>query len=206
MVPAVVFYLHTLQQLGWILREFPFGDSSERRALYQIADPFLSFWYRFDAPLSSALQFSDPNEVLADRVCPFLSDYMGRHVFEDICAQWLRRSASERLGLTLHILGRYWSRDGGTKNDIVAELDSGTFLFGECKWRADSSARLGDYSCLQAKVAGLPEAKWRNQPAYILFAVGGFEPELEKLAAGPSERLYLVSGHDLSPSALAKPA
>jgi AAA+ ATPase superfamily predicted ATPase len=51
--------LRTLLELGWIRREFPFGESSDRRALYRVADPFLTFWYRFVAPLASALQISD---------------------------------------------------------------------------------------------------------------------------------------------------
>ena len=45
--------------------------------------------------------------------------------------------------------------------------------------------------------AGLPEAQWRNQASYILFAVGSFAPELHSLAADPQERLSLVSGADL---------
>ncbi|MGO8672890.1 MAG: ATP-binding protein [Capsulimonadaceae bacterium] len=193
------FYLRTVQDLGWIRREFPFGEQSERRALYRVADPFLSFWYRFVAPLASPLQFTDPNEVFANRVLPYLSDYMGRHVFEDICAQWLRRFAKKRLGVTVRSMGRYWSRDGSTEIDTIAELDTEGFLFGECKWRADSICRLSDYSRLQAKVAGLPEARWRTTPTYLLFAVGGFAPELEVLAADPAERLHLVSGADLLP-------
>src|SRR6202789_2433118 len=50
--------LRTLLELGWIRREFPFGENSQRRALYRVADPFLTFLYRFVAPLASALQFS----------------------------------------------------------------------------------------------------------------------------------------------------
>lgn len=193
------FYLRTLQDLGWLRREFPFGETSERRALYRLADPFLAFWYRFVAPLSSALQFSNPRLVYDERVAPALPEYMGRFVFEDICLQWLRRHAQERLGLTIRDMGRYWSRDGRLEIDVVGELDTDTFLFGECKWRADSVARLGDYSGLKAKVLALPDARWRDQPTFILFAVGGFAPELQQLAADPDERLFLVSGRDLLP-------
>ena len=191
------FYLRTLQDLGWIRRESPFGETSERRALYRIADPFLSFWYRFVAPLSSALQFSEAHQVFEARVAPYLAGYMGQYAFEDICAQWLQRFAHDRLGLTLRSLGRYWNRDGSTEIDVMAEIDTGGFLFGECKWRADSSARLNDYSRLQAKVASLPDAKWRNEPTFILFAVSGFDASLQELAADPAERLMLVSGTDL---------
>lgn len=194
------FYLRTLQELGWIRREYPFGEQSDRRALYRIADPFLAFWYRFVAPLASALQFSDPREIYRDRVQPRLADYMGGAVFEGICAQWLRRFALDNLGLRIKEMGRYWNRDGSIEIDILAELDNGGYLIGECKWRADTWMRLNDYSALQAKIAGLPEKRWRNEPARILFSVGGFAPELIALAADPSERLFLVSGSDLLPS------
>jgi uncharacterized protein len=143
------------------------------------------------------LQFSDPAAVYAAHIAPRLADYMGWSVFEEICGQWLQRHAKERLGLTIRQMARYWSRDGRTELDIVAELDSGTFLFAECKWRTNSLTRLSDLSSLQAKVAGLPEARWRNKPSYILFALGGFSSELLSLAADPAERLYLVSDADM---------
>jgi hypothetical protein len=50
---------------------------------------------------------------------------------------------------------------------------------------------------LQAKVANQPEARWRNKPRYILFALGGFSPELLQLAADPAERLHLVAESDM---------
>jgi hypothetical protein len=50
------------------------------------------------------------------------------------------------------------------------ELDNGTFLYGECNWRKERTARLNDRSILQTKVASLPEVHWRNQPSYTLFA------------------------------------
>lgn len=79
----------------------------------------------------------------------------------------------------------------------MAELDDGTFLFGECKWRTETVTRLNDLSILQAKVASLPEARWRKRPLYILFALGGFSPELQQLAADPAERISLVSAREM---------
>lgn len=153
--------------------------------------------YRFIAPLASDLQFSDPAAVYAAHVAPRLADYMGWFVFEEVCEQWLQRHAKQRLGLTIRQMARYWSRDGRTEINIVAELDNGTFLFAECKWRTDRVMRLSDLSALQAKVAGLPEARRRKKPSYILFALGGFSPELLSLATDPDERLYLVADADL---------
>jgi hypothetical protein len=57
--------------------------------------------------------------------------------------------------------------------------------------------RLSDLGALQAKVANLPEAHWRDQPSYILFALGGFSPEILQLAADPSEWLFLVTDTDM---------
>ena len=94
-------------------------------------------------------------------------------------------------------MARYWSRDGQTEIDLMAELDGGSFLFGECKWRTERVTRLNDLSALQAKVASLPEARWRNKPNYILFTLGGFSPELSQLAADPAERLFLVTDTDM---------
>lgn len=196
--PTLSFYLKTLQEMGWIRREVSFGETTDRRALYRVADPFLAFWYRFVAPLASALQFTDAHRVFEERIAPRLAEYMGQQVFEDICHQWLRRHARMHLGLSLQNLQRYWSRDNQTEIDIVGEM-SGGYVFGECKWSANSAIGLSVYSRLQAKVAGLPEAKWRDNPRYILFSVGGFSPELLSLASDPEERLSLESGQDLLP-------
>jgi len=189
--------LRTLLELGWIRRELPFDEHSERRALYRVVDPFLAFWYRFVAPLASDLQFSDPTADYTARVAPRIAEYMGWSVFEEICGQWLQRHAKERLGLTIRQMARYWIRDGRTEIDLMAELADGTYLFGECKWRADSVMRLNDLSTLQAKVASLPESRWRNKPTYALFALGGFSSELQQLANDPAERLYLVRDSDM---------
>ena len=172
-----------------------FGESSERRALYRVADPFLTFWYRFVAPLASALQFSDPTTVYAAQVAPRLPEYMGWSVFEEICGQWLQRNAQQRLGLNVRQMARYWSRDGRTEIDLMAELDDGTFLFGECKWRTESVTRLNDLSVLQAKVASLPEARWRNKLRYILFALGGFFSRTSTTCHPPSRKALPGYGH-----------
>ncbi len=62
-----------------------------------------------------------------DRVAPYLADYMGWNVFEEIGAQWLRRHAQPRLNLNIQRMGRYWSRDRRIEIDIMAELEGGGF-------------------------------------------------------------------------------
>ncbi|MCX6380431.1 MAG: ATP-binding protein [Armatimonadetes bacterium] len=194
---SLSFHLKTLLELGWIERELPFGETSERRALYIVADPFLAFWYRFVAPLSSVLQFNDPIAVYRERIAPYLFDYMGRYVFEGVCHQWLQRHARTRLSLSIQRMGRYWSRDGQTEIDIVAELSDGTYLFGECKWSANRPTGLSVLSALQAKALSLPEARYRRNPSFVLFTAGQFTPDLKALSKDRENRVFLISGEDL---------
>ncbi len=194
------FYLSTLQELGWVTRELPFGETSDRRGLYRIADPFLRFWYRFMAPLASERQFADPDALYAERIAPYLPDYMGSSVFEGICRQWLRRHGRDRLGLSIRTDGRYWSRDGRIEIDVAAELAGGTHLYAECKWSERSPVGADVYADLRAKVAMLPEATWRSGARFAVFSAGGFTAEMQNLAAGSGGTLALIGPGDLLPS------
>lgn len=202
---SLSYSLRTLVSLGWLRREFPFEETSEKRALYRVSDPFVTFWYRFVAPLTSALQFSDPAQVYAERVAPFLADYMGWFVFEEICHQWLQRHAGERLDLTLQSAGRWWRRDGQIEIDIMARLQDGSYLYGECKWSQDRPIGLSVYSALLAKVAQMPRREQQQNACFVLFSVGGFTSELVTVAANPANQLYLVGGSDLLDQASARP-
>lgn len=191
--------LRTLGDLGWIRRELPFDETGDRRALYQVADPFLAFWYRFVGPLASALQFSDPALVYEERLAPRLADYMGWHIFEEICHQWLQRYGRNRLGLTVLEAGRYWSRDGQVEIDLMARLEGGAYLYGECKWSGRGTVGMGVYNALQAKVARLPKEQYRRDTWYALFSAGGFAPDLRIVAENPDNCLALVGPEDLLP-------
>ena len=188
------FYLRTLLDLEWIVREEPFGEEGGKTSLYRISDHFLHFWYRFVAGLRSMLEFQPAAPVYASRVQPFLSDYMGRHVFEDICRQYLKIHGAHRLGQALARSGRYWTRKLQLEVDIMAELADGRFLVGECKWSA-SPVGLGVYHGLREKLALLPRAEYKQSPMFALFSAAGFHRELQETAQ--RDGLLLVSGEEL---------
>ena len=188
------FYLRSLMDLEWVTREYPFGETSDRRAVYKIADPFIRFWYRFVAGLRSELEFQATDAVFASRVQPHMNDYMGIHAFEEICHQYLRHDGSRIVGQPIRRAGRYWSRDGQLELDIMAEMDDGRFLLGECKW-SSSPVGVGVYYQLRDKVAGLPEAKYRDKPVFIILSAAGFKDELVQMAG--RDGVLLVSGDDL---------
>ena len=196
---ALSYYLNTLLELGWIHRELPFEETSDRRSLYQVADPFLTFWYRCIRPYASAISFADPQTIFQTKILPRLSDYMGRYVFENICHQWLRRYAVTDLERILVNAGRWWSRDNSLEFDIVARCEDGTYLFGECKWSAISPVGVDVYSQLLGKVARHPDAAWRNNPSYMIFSAGDFTPELKTIANASGGTLQLIGAQQLLP-------
>lgn len=196
---SLSFCLQTLISLDWVWRETPFGDDTDRRAIYRIADPFLIFWYRFASKLASALQFGDPAQVYADRIRPYLPEYMGRYVFESVCRQWLEANASARLGLEVLRAGRYWSRDGGTEIDLIADLGSGRRLYAECKWSSQKPLGIGAYAELRARTLALPDKLQSHDPLYVLFSIGGYTEDLRAIARSAEARLLLVDGSDLLP-------
>ncbi|CAN5620811.1 ATP-binding protein [soil metagenome] len=185
--------LNVLQELGWVAREKPYGEKGEGRALYRVADPFLSFHHRFVTRTASAVQFADPMAVFKRDVEPHFADYMGRHVFESVCAQWLWKRAATELGLMPTDLGRWWSRDGQTEIDLVAPLDGSGTLFGECKWSANAPVDTDVLVGLQRKVVKLPEPKWLKDPRYVLFSLGGFSERLRSIARN-DPHVMLVDG------------
>jgi AAA+ ATPase superfamily predicted ATPase len=197
--PGAAHALATLVDLGWIRRETPFEETSQRRALYTVADPFVRFWYSRIHPHASSLAFRDVDDVYHQRIAPGLDDYLGRNVFETVCHQWLRRDAEKKLGLRIEDAGRWWSRDGQLEFDIVGRTDTGRTLFGECKWSVAKPVGIDAWAKLIAKVERHPDPRWKHEPHFILFAMGGFTDELATAAAKPDNRLHLVGPELLLP-------
>jgi AAA+ ATPase superfamily predicted ATPase len=197
---SLSFYLRTLLELGWIREEMPFGETSRRRLLYRVADPFLAFWYRFIAPHKSLLEFSDPVAVYEQRIKPYLPVYMGG-VFEQVCLQWLYIYTPLFFRANVLQAGRYWSRDGRVEIDIVADLSMGEKrLFAECKWNTARPLGLDDLVSLKAKVQTSPHLLQQKQPVYALFAIGGFSPELHAVAQNSPDEVWLIDHTSLFPN------
>jgi hypothetical protein len=77
---------------------------------------------------------------------------------------------------------------------MVAELDDGRYLLGECKW-SSSPVGLGVYYGLRDKVSRLREAQYLDRPTYAIFSLAGFRDDLKQTAA--REGVLLISGGDL---------
>ncbi|MCC6485537.1 MAG: ATP-binding protein [Armatimonadetes bacterium] len=188
------FYLKGLLELEWITRERPFGEASEKRSIYAIADHFLRFWYRFVAVSRSQLELQDVSGVYRTRVQPYLDDYMGRYVFENVCLQYLNKCVPACYNLQILDAGRYWSRDGSAEIDIVADLDDGATLACECKW-SSSPIGVNVYYGLMKKLSRLPPPRGTGPVRYALFSAAGFDESMTHTAV--KDGVILVSGEDL---------
>jgi AAA+ ATPase superfamily predicted ATPase len=180
--------------MEWIDREAPFGDTSGKRSIYRITDHFIHFWYRFVSSLASELEFQDTTEVYKSRVEPYINDYMGRYVFEDICLQYLKKSAATRHNLNIRNAGRYWTRDGSVEIDLVGSLSDGGILACECKW-SSSPVGVSVYYDLMTKSGMLPPAIGTGPLQYAMFSMAGFDDKLIETAN--SDNVLLISGEDL---------
>ena len=192
--PQLSFYLKGLAELEWVRREYPFDETSDKRAIYRIADNFLLFWYRFVAGLKSQLEVNNPRLIFDSSIQPHMDDYMGRFVWEGICRDYLRANSIERVGQSVKDAARWWSRDGRIEIDLMAELGDGRYLLGECKW-SSSPVGIGVYYDLREKVAQLPSAKYRDNPVYALFSLAGFDDNLRERAK--REEVVLMGGEEI---------
>jgi AAA+ ATPase superfamily predicted ATPase len=152
--------LAKLISLGYLTKEIPFGENEKnsKKSLYNIADPFMNFYFRFVVPNRSFIELG--------RIAPILSaldsgfpGYVGDY-WEKLCRETV--SGNEIDGITYGIARRWWgsvSKDERIELDVVAEsLDKKYLLVGECKWTGgENSDRL--LAELVAKAEKLPFAK-----------------------------------------------
>ncbi len=82
--------LGLLVDLGYVRREVPFGENlrSTKRSIYKLADPFLSFWYRFVQPNESMLEL-DLIDAVYERIIESFPTHVG-----GIWEQMARHSAT----------------------------------------------------------------------------------------------------------------
>lgn len=174
-------YISVLIELGILYREVPFGErENSRKGLYQIEDNMFRFWHRFVGPNKTLIETGAGDIVIAKRVLPDLPDYMGGR-FEEICRQFLlRKNRLGQLPILFTEIGRWWGTDSRkrqeTEIDLVAR-DGDTYLFCECKWRAQP-AGLAVLEDLVEKSQLFHTAK----NYYAIFSKSGFHPELAEEA------------------------
>ncbi|HHY39175.1 MAG TPA: ATP-binding protein [Clostridia bacterium] len=102
-----------------------------QRGRYYIADKYINFWFRFVQRNLSLIEGDGPRVAYELKIEPYIDDYMNR-IFKDICCDFVKHRWHTVYGEHVIRVGEYWGNRFDI--DVVAELDDGRYLIGECKW------------------------------------------------------------------------
>ena len=173
-----------------VKRVVPASESrpeKSKKGLYQIVDPFLSFWFRYVHPHRGSLELGLADAVLAQRVRPTFDQFVG-YAFEDAARGFVALLArAGALPFLPERIGAWWGRDG--EIGVVAVSDAeGAMLVGECKWSVNPVG-LNVLVDLQRKAQVLGSSGRWPQISCALFAKAGFTSDLQVVASSEGVRL-----------------
>ena len=134
-------YLHTLVKLGLIRREVSATERQSersRKSRYEVADPYLRFYYRFLEPQLAHIA-RGAYQAVWQTIERHWRAFVGTHTFEELCREWIYAAAETgRLSFLPQRVGSHWSAT--EQIDVVAvNWDEAIVLYGECKCKLDSS-------------------------------------------------------------------
>jgi AAA+ ATPase superfamily predicted ATPase len=171
--------LDVLTGTGFLRRATPLGAPRASQPLYEIADPYLAFWF--------GVLYSD---------IPFIETGQGRQVLRRKEPQWQRhlgwvfeeqaRAHARRLvakgGLPDDIVvGRWWSSRGEPcEVDVLGMRGSRTHLLGEARWQQQPLGNR-DLEGLRRKLARVPRPV--EDITFVLWGRGGVRPETTQTGA-----------------------
>lgn len=184
-------YLKVLMELGIVKKETPINEKVGKKTIYQLADNFFRFWYRFVPTNISAIQSGRIQRTYNQVIKTQLSDYMGL-VFEKMCRDYLLYYADE-LPFEPVEIGQWWGTDPRKKKqiqiDVVAtSVTENEFIVGSCKFKnekigVDELGLLKEYA----------EVFSRGKKCYYyIFSKSGFTDGLVECAEKESVKLLTL--------------
>lgn len=186
-------YLDILQQLRVVRRIVPATESrpeKSRKGLYQIADAFLRFWFRYVHPYQGSLDLGLADAILAQRIRPTFEQFVS-YAFEEAAREYLARQARQgTLPFLPERIGSWWDQQSEIDVIMISDTDR-CLLLGECKWSVNPVG-VNVLEDLQRNAAPLLAlGPWRTV-TYALFAKSGFTPALRDLALEQGVQLITV--------------
>ena len=195
-------YLAQLKRLHVVEHSRPHGAAaSSRSGIWQIADGYLRFWFRFVRPNLTDLEARRSREIFRYRVAPALDHFVSKPAFEAAC----REHAAASFGRDPEFpaageVGAWWGqvpdeRQPGTRRtregeiEIVAYDGKALVLAGEAKWHNGE---------VDTDALGQLEGTVRFVPGYgphtklVIYARDGFTDELRRRAASSGIALRTV--------------
>jgi AAA+ ATPase superfamily predicted ATPase len=182
--------LERLEDLGYVSpRSALARDGSAERSIYEIADPYFRFWFRYVLRNRSRLESGRIEEVYAEIAGDF-ENIMGA-AFEQCCRAWIERHASEELTGAPQQVGSWWSRRGDVEIDIVGTRQHRYVLVGAVKWRRIVDTDVLEQLIEQQAALGSPA----RSATLLVLAREGFTAQMTRQAA--EEGVRLLSAKDL---------
>ena len=177
-IQHITSYLKRLQDLGFIQREVPATVPEAKRVgshqgRYDLADPYLRFYYRFIHPNQHLLE-QGLYDWLWTLISEQLASYVGTYAFEGLCREWvLVKARAKELPFIPERVGSHWSPVA--QIDIVAiNWRQKNILLGEAKWSKDRVSRSVVRELVGKTPSVIPDDGEGWTVHYALFARSGF--------------------------------
>lgn len=191
--------LEWLQEMEVVERIAPiteYPNPSPKSMRYRLRDPYLQFWHTFISDLRAQgyPELLSAEELWDAFIGPRLDGYIGEHVFEVACRQFVGSSRHPSLPFRAARVGSWWAEDASDEVDLVAVDGGGGVLFGECKW---GSVARDDLQKLERRTnLILPNLKGVRTVKLALFSAGGIADTVVQQRIDAGEVLHF-SADDL---------
>jgi uncharacterized protein len=180
--------LEILARAGLIAKVTPVGAPRQARPNYEIADPYIAFWFSVLYSDISQIEAGQGRAVIARRQ-PEWQRRLGA-VFEDAARAHAARLAARGMFPEDLVVGRWWAIKGEPcEVDILGLRGSRTVLLGEARWQRGALGRR-DLEHLKRKTPRTPGPI--EEPLYALWGRGGVQKDIAQdgvLGFGPDEML-----------------
>lgn len=171
--------LEILVRAGFLRRALPVGAPKGAKPFYEIADPYLAFWFACLHARQTEID-SGQGAAVFSALGPIWQRHLG-WVFEEAARSHAARLvASGELPVDL-VVGRWWSvRGQPVEADVLGLRGSRTALVGEARWQ-ERPLGARDVAELRAKLDRLPDPE--PSPILALWGRGGISAEARRAGA-----------------------
>jgi uncharacterized protein len=180
--------LEILARAGLIAKVTPVGAPKQARPSYEIADPYIAFWFSVLYSDISQIEAGQGTAVIRRRQ-PEWQRRLGA-VFEDAARAHAARLAARGMLPEDLVVGRWWAiRGEPCEVDVLGLRGSRTALLGEARWQRGALGRR-DLEQLKRKTARTPRPI--EEPLYALWGRGGVQKDITQahvLGFGPEDML-----------------